>query len=242
MHHRVHVVVVLEGAVAGEPDRDRLVTAVHRHEVHVDVDEEVGLRGPLRDLDDLVLVRGADLRQRVLVLAVEVEEVLRPERPEHPLPHHAPDLVGGHPAMEGGRHDDLDVLDALACRELDHLLEDPLPDVGKGHRRERDRDVVHRDRELHPRLEKLGERLRVPERMQQRVPDRGVHVPDARKRVGRVHHARPQGELLHAVALPLVDQERWRPLVHLEHESGSGHRSSSPVVVVFPTSAARTPP
>ena len=231
MHHRVDVVVVLERAVAGEADRDRLVTAVHRHEVDVDVDEQIGLRGPLRDLDHLVLVRGADLHQGVLVLAVEVVEVLRPERTEDPLAHHPTDLVGGHPTVQGSGDDDLHVLDTVAGGQLDHLLEDPLPDVGQRHRRQRDRDVVHGDRELHAGLEQVGKRLGVPRGMQQGVTDRGVDVPDPGQSVRRVHDPRPQRELLHAEALALVDQERGRPFVHLQHESGSGHEVVSPVLV-----------
>ena len=229
VHHRLDVVMVLEGAIASQTDRDRLVAAVHRHEVHVDVDEQVRLGGALRDLDDLVLVGGADLRQLVLVLAIEVVEVLRPEGPIDALAHHPADLACGHPPVERGGDDDLDVLDALASRELDHLLEDALPDVGERHRRQGDRDVVHGDRELHPGLQQLRERLGVPERMQQRMTDRGVHVPDPRQRVRGVHHAGAERELLHAEALPFVHEQRGRPLVHLQHETGSGHVSSSPV-------------
>ena len=40
-----------------EPDRDRLVAAVHRHEVDVHVDEQVGLGGALGQLDDLAVTR-----------------------------------------------------------------------------------------------------------------------------------------------------------------------------------------
>ena len=207
------------------------MAAVHRDEVDVDVDEEIRLRGALRDLDDLVRVRGADLRERVFVLAVEVEEILRPEGAEDALAHHAADLVGGHAPVQGGRHDDLDVLDALAGGELDHLLEDALADVGQRHRRQWDRDVVDGDRQLHPGLQELGERLGVPHGVQQGMTDRGLHVPDPGESVGRIHHAGSEGELLHAEALPFVDEQRRGPLVHLEHESGSGHRSSSPVLV-----------
>src|SRR6185312_17353229 len=60
------------------------------------------------------------------------------------------------------------------------------------------------------------------------VLDRGVEVVDPRQRVRRVDHARAERELLHAVALALVDEQRRRPLVHLEHESWSWHVDRSP--------------
>ena len=56
------------------------------------------------------------------------------------------------------------------ARELDHLLEHELADVGALHRRERDRDVVDRDRELHARREELPERF-ASVGMVERMPD-----------------------------------------------------------------------
>ena len=111
----------------------------------------------------------------------------------------------------------------VAGGELDHVLEDRLADVGRAHRRQRDRDVVDRDRELHARDEQLGKRLRVTDRVQQRVTHGRRHVADARQRVGGIDDPRAERELLHAVALALVHEQRGRPLVHLQHESGSGH-------------------
>ena len=71
-----HVVVVLQALVAGEPDRDRLVAAVHRHQVDVHVDDQVGLGGPLRDLDVLALRRSCRCAVRPSrVLGVEVVQL-----------------------------------------------------------------------------------------------------------------------------------------------------------------------
>src|SRR5205823_10989539 len=50
---------------------------------------------------------------------------------------------------------------------------------------------------------------------------------DPGERVRRVDHPRPEGELLHAEPLALVDEERRGPLVDLQHESGSRHRYPS---------------
>ena len=43
--HHLRVVVRAEALVAAEADRDRLVTAVHRDEVQVHVDDEIALDG-----------------------------------------------------------------------------------------------------------------------------------------------------------------------------------------------------
>ena len=64
VQHRVDVVVVLQAAVAGQAHRHGLVSAVHGHQVDVDVDDQVGLGGALGDLDQLALIGRADLEQR----------------------------------------------------------------------------------------------------------------------------------------------------------------------------------
>jgi hypothetical protein len=47
------------------------------------------------------------------------------------------------------RGDQVDVLDARAVGALEHLLDDPRADVRLAHRRQRQADVVERDRQLH---------------------------------------------------------------------------------------------
>ncbi len=150
------------------------------------------------------------------------------------------DLVGRHPPVQRVGHRQLDVLDAAARGELDHLLEDQLADVGALHRRQRQRDVVDRDRELHPRLQELAQRLAV-ERVVERVADRLADALDPGQRVGRVDHPRPERELLQPEPLALVDEERRRPLVDVQHEPRSGH-VALPVQSVLGSNATRRVP
>ena len=63
MDHRLRVVVVAQRRVRRQPDADRLVAAIHGDEVHVDVDQQVGLGGPLADLDVLALLGRAEVGQ-----------------------------------------------------------------------------------------------------------------------------------------------------------------------------------
>jgi hypothetical protein len=105
------------------------------------------------------------------------------------------------------------------------VLQDPLPDVRRDHRRQGDRDVVDGDRQLHPGEQELGERLRIAERVQERMPDVRVQVADPGQWVGRVDDARPQREPLHPVPLPLVDDQGRGAFVDLEDESWAWHRA-----------------
>ena len=85
--HRPDVVVVAEALVAGEAGRDRLVAAVHRHEIHVDVDEQVALHGSPVQLDVLALVGQPEIDEirRVLGIVLQ-EEPVRGEGVEDPRP------------------------------------------------------------------------------------------------------------------------------------------------------------
>ena len=223
VEHRLDVVVVLQRLVAGQTHRDRLVASVHGNQVDVHVDDEVGVGGALADLHVLALVGLSDVGERVLVLGVEVVELLGVEAPVHALAYGAADLVRGHPAVQRGRHDDLDVLDALARRELDHLFQDPLPDIRGGHGRQRERDVVDGDGELHAGNQEFGERLRVARRMLQGVTDGAHHVLHAGQRIGGIDHPRAQGELLHPETLALMHHQRWCSFVDFQYESGPWH-------------------
>ena len=184
------VVVVAEDAVAREAGGGRLPPAVHGDEVDVDVDEQVGLRRPLVDLDLLALVGGAEERHRVGVLGVEVVE--RPGRCEgvvHAVADGVAQLGLGHAAVQGERGDEVHVVDAGLRRHVEHRLDHALADVGPAHRRQRQRDVVERDRQLHAREQQLGQRLRVAERVEQRVADGAVAVLQRFERLGRVDDA-----------------------------------------------------
>ena len=73
---RVDVVVRLDAVVRAEADRDRLVAAVHRDDVDVHVDEQVGLGGALGQLDGLAVAGLAEVDDLVGVLGVVVVEAV----------------------------------------------------------------------------------------------------------------------------------------------------------------------
>ena len=72
MPQGVHVVVMPQAAVAGQPDGNRLGPAAHRSQCDVDVNDQIALHRPPVELDDLALRGGADLDQVRGVLRVVV--------------------------------------------------------------------------------------------------------------------------------------------------------------------------
>ena len=84
----------------------------------------------------------------------------------------------GHPAVQREGGDEVDVVDAGAAAQVEHLLDDPLADVGLLHRRQRQRDVVEGDRELHARAQQRGSGSHA-ERVVERRGDRAVDVVQA---------------------------------------------------------------
>jgi hypothetical protein len=127
--------------------------------------------------------------------------------------------------VQGVGHHQLHVVHPPAGRHLQDLFDDPSPDVGGLHGREGDGDVVERDGEAHAGTEEIGKGLAVVG-VHQGVADRPLHVADAGQGIGRIDHPRPEGEALEPEPLTLVHQERRSPLVHLQHESRSGHPAS----------------
>src|SRR2546429_8412738 len=59
-----------EGAIGAEPDRDRFVSPIHRDEVDVHVDEQIGLGSAAVQLDGLPVRRLAECRGAGGVLGV----------------------------------------------------------------------------------------------------------------------------------------------------------------------------
>ncbi len=58
-------------------------------------------------------------------------------------------LVLRHPPVQTKRGDDVQIIDAGLRRHVDDLLHHQLAHIGRRHRRQREREVVERDRELH---------------------------------------------------------------------------------------------
>ena len=126
-----------EAPIGAEADRHRLVAAVHRYEVDVHVDEEVRFGRPTVDLDVLALLRHAKVDEVRGVLGVVVGQRVGIERPKDALADGPLDLGGRHAPVKRVRHDQPDVVDAGAGRELQDVFDHAPADVGRLHRRER---------------------------------------------------------------------------------------------------------
>ena len=147
-----HVVVVAQAGVAGQAGGGGLPAAVHRHQVDVDVDQQVGLGRPPVHLHDLAVGGGAQDHHPVGVLGVVVVEAPRGgEGVVDPVADGVAQLGLGHAPVQGQGGDQLHVVDPGGGGLVEHGLDDPLADVGAGHGRQRQRDVVEGDRQLHAR-------------------------------------------------------------------------------------------
>ena len=118
----------------------------------------------------------AELDHPVGILGVVVvERALRGEGVIDAIAERMTKLVLGHAAMERQRSDEVYVIDTGCGGHIEHLLDDALPNVGLPHGRQRQRDVVEGDRQLHAGLEELGQGI-VVDRFEQRVTDRRFGV------------------------------------------------------------------
>ena len=134
----------------------------------------------------------------------------------------------GHAPVQGQRRDDVDVVDAGRGRLVEHGLDDPLADVGAAHGRQGQGDVVEADRELHPGVQQRPQGLAVAERVVEGLPDGALGVVEGVERLAGVEDpGAPGGQLLQAQALAVVEQDRRRRAVDVEHETGAGHQSGS---------------
>ena len=216
--HHVRVVMRAQALVAAEAHGHRLVPAAHRDEVQVHVDEEVGLGGAAIELDHFAVIGRAEELHPLRVLGVVVVEAVRPVRVEDAVAHDVADLLGGHAPVDRRGDDDLDVLDPVVGEELEDDGEHALARVGPAHRRQRHRDVVDRDDDLHPRAQ-----LRV-----QRIAAEGV--VDARSgsprptslsgvdRRPRIDDARADGQVDLEDAVAAEDGARCAPLLDRDDE------------------------
>ena len=76
------------------------MSAVHGHEVDVDVDDQVGLGGPSVDLNDLRVVGLAQLDVPVGVLGVMIAKMVGPEPLEDARPDNVLEFSRGQPAVQ----------------------------------------------------------------------------------------------------------------------------------------------
>src|SRR3712207_2597045 len=124
------------------------------------------------------------------------------------------------------------VFDALRGGLLEDLLYDELADVRPLHRRQRYREVVEGDGELHAGEEELVEGLH-SKRLQERPLDGDVRVGERLDRSGGVDHARAFRQLLVVKAVPRVEHHRGTVLLEDGRETRTAHRSSSVSVAVI---------
>ena len=178
-----------QAAVAAQANRYGLMTAVHRDEVQVHVDDEVALDGAAVDFNFLAELRGAEKDHVVFVLGVVVVKLVGPEFVEDPIADDVPHFEALHAAVDARGDDDFDVVDGVVGQQGEHDGENALANIGAAHRWQRQRDVVDRDAHLHARAEQRVERLAVL-RVVNRVANGRVGIFQRLDGRLRIKHAR----------------------------------------------------
>ena len=192
---RADVVVMPQTLVRRESHGDRLVPAVHRHQVDVQVDEQVGLDRAPRQPHFLAMIGLAKHRKLGAILGVEVVEPVRPVLLERALTNDTANLRFRHPPMQRGRDHEMNVVNPVVGQRLQHLVEQALANVGPAHLRQRQADVVDRDRHAHVGTQLREQRILVLG-MKQGVANRLVGVGERVQRRRRINHARADWQLL----------------------------------------------
>ena len=220
------VVVVAEALVAGQAGGHALVATVHGHQVDVDVDQQVALRGPPVDLDVLALVGEPQVDQRIGVLGVVLgQQAVGGEGVVDAVAQGVAELGFGHPSVEGQGHDQGHVVHAGLGRHVQDLFDDHLADIGPLHGRQGQRDVVEGDGQLHPRPQEGGQGVAVAHRMGEGRADGRRRIWERIDGLGGVDDPAALGETFEAEPLAVPEQRGRRGAVDVEHESGPGaHR------------------
>ena len=100
------------------------------------------------------------LGEVVVVLGVVlVERAARMERVVDAIAERVAQLVLVHPAVQAEGGDDVHVVDARLGGEVEHRLDHALAGVGRAHLRQRQADVVERDRQLHAGEQQRRQRI-----------------------------------------------------------------------------------
>ena len=214
---RPDVVVMPQALVRRESHRDRLVPAVHRHQVDVQIDEQVGLGGAPRQPYFLAMLGLAEHRQLGAIFRVEVVQPVRPILLERALANDAADFGFGHAAMQRRRDHQMHIVNAVIGKRLQHLVEQPLADVGPAHLRQRQTDVVNRDRHAHVGTQLREQRVLVLG-MKERVANRLVGVGQRVQRRRRIDHARADRQLLEQKFLAIRDDAALRAPIQLDDQ------------------------
>jgi len=224
--HGLRVVVVAQALVTGQAGGHALVPAVHGHQVDIDVDQQVRGGRPLVDLDVLALFGLAQMDEVVRVLGVVLGQPAGwGEGVVDPVAQGVPQLGLGHAAVQGQGGDEDHVVHPGVGRHVEDGLDHHLADVGRLHGRQRQRDVVEADGELHAGVQQLGQRVAVAHRVQQGVADGAVGVIEGRQGLGGVDDPAALGQRLEGEALAVPEQRRRGGLVHFQDETGTAaHR------------------
>ena len=157
------------------------------------------------------------------ILTVVAVEPVGKVRVEDWLPNAPPDLERLHAAVERVGDHDLHVEHARPPEHVEQDCQDGLSEVGPLHHRQRQRNIVDRDRHFHPGMQLGAQRLGL-QRIGQGVADRGFAVGQAGYRGLWVDHARSCRELCADEVFAVPEQALRRGALQFPHATRIGNQ------------------
>ena len=146
----------------------------------------------------------------MIVIAVRV--ILVKDRLScHPL-----HLPIGHLAVQRISDDQVNIIHTVRPAHVEHDLEHGLAHVGRGHRRKRKRNIVHRNGHSHSWLKQRVKRLHF-EWMIHRIPDRGLTIRQTLDRRIRIDDPRPDRNVLENKILSIRHDPRCGVFINVDN-------------------------
>jgi hypothetical protein len=165
------------------------MSAVHWHEVEIQINQNVTLDGATVDAQRFVVPRLADFYQIFVVFRVVIVKTVWIKFAENRRADHALHFPRRHFAVQGISNNQMHVVHAVRRAHIEHDFEHRLAQIRRLHRRQRQRNIVHRDRHAHSRFKLRVKRFRV-NRMIDRVTNRRLAIRQTFNRRIRINHAR----------------------------------------------------
>ncbi len=151
--------MVANCGVIGHAGHQRLVSAIHRRQVDVDIDDQVAFGNPSVEPNFFAHLGLTDENDTVWVFGVVVVKSERVEGFENSVANLVAQFVRSHFSVQARRCNQMYVVNALVSTLLQDAFNDELADVRLLHWRQRERKVVKNDRDLHPPLKLCRKRV-----------------------------------------------------------------------------------
>jgi hypothetical protein len=131
---RLRFVMSAQRFIIAQTDCDRLVTAVHRDEIDVEIDEQIALCRPTVHTKRFVVTRMAERDQVVVILGIMIVETIGMIFVEDLVPDHPTHFPIRHLPVKRVCNDQMNVVDSVRPAHVEYDLEHRLSHIRRRHR------------------------------------------------------------------------------------------------------------